>query len=184
MNKNKLTFLLAIIFLFLFTVKFNFEKERGFPITLVEFRSVIESIPIATMISFTGDITSSRGASICKEIVEYKLKPLIEDLRKEQWDKSIITADMKLLRDWYACTYLYKGGNTVMEVQKWVDNQGMSEMDIAVNIKYLSQTGRNRRLKTWKKLGIVHESLGNADEVEEEITDITDPRYTGYREEY
>ena len=143
MNKNKLLFIFALIFIF--------------SVVLVSLGDFISN----GYYELKGNLVFT-GASKCKKIVEKKLRPLIEDLRKENWSESIIEEDMNLIRDWYSCTYLYEGGNSIMEVQKWVDNQGMSEMDIAVNTNHpydraqqLPEKDRDRRLRTWEKLGIV-----------------------------
>ena len=150
-NSNKVIFIFALIFLFWVVWV---QEELGDSLSLGDF------IPngyyeLKGSLAFT-------GTSKCKKIVEKKLRPLIEDLRKENWSESIIEEDMNLIRDWYSCTYLYEGGNSIMEVQKWVDNQGMSEMDIAVNTNHpydraqqLPEKDRDRRLRTWEKLGIV-----------------------------
>ena len=150
-NSNKVIFIFALIFLFGVVWV---QEELGDSLSLGDF------IPNGYY-ELKGSLVFT-GTSKCKKIVEKKLRPLIEDLRKENWSESIIEEDMNLIRDWYNCTYLYDGGNSIMEVQKWVDNQGMSEMDIAVNTNHpydraqqLPENDRDRRLRTWEKLGIV-----------------------------
>ena len=150
-NSNKVIFIFALIFLFWVVWV---QEELGDSLSLGNF------IPNGYY-ELKGSLVFT-GTSKCKKIVEKKLRPLIEDLRKENWSESIIEEDMNLIRDWYSCTYLYEGGNSIMEVQKWVDNQGMSEMDIAVNTNHpydraqqLPEKDRDRRLRTWEKLGIV-----------------------------
>ena len=150
-NSNKVIFIFALIFLFWVVWV---QEELGDSLSLGDFISN-GYYELKGSLAFT-------GTSKCKKIVEKKLRPLIEDLRKENWSESIIEEDMNLIRDWYSCTYLYDGGNSIMEVQKWVDNQGMSEMDIAVNTNHpydraqqLPEKDRDRRLRTWEKLGIV-----------------------------
>ena len=150
-NSNKVIFIFALIFLFGVVWV---QEELGDSLSLGDFISN-GYYELKGSLAFT-------GTSKCKKIVEKKLRPLIEDLRKENWSESIIEEDMNLIRDWYSCTYLYDGGNSIMEVQKWVDNQGMSEMDIAVNTNHpydrgqqLPEIDRDRRLRTWEKLGIV-----------------------------
>jgi hypothetical protein len=154
-NSNKVIFIFALIFLFgVVWVKEEWGDLGNFIPNVGDFIS-------NGYYELKGNLVFT-GASKCKKIVEKKLRPLIEDLRKENWSESIIEEDMNLIRDWYSCTYLYEGGNSIMEVQKWVDNQGMSEMDIAVNTNHpydrgqqLPEIDRDRRLRTWEKLGIV-----------------------------